>query len=414
MKLTAATSIALKALKANLARSLLTVLGIVIGILAIVLMVSLSQGAESLILSEIEGIGAQTIIVRPGRQPEGPTDIAETILSDSIKDRDLAALKRPDNVPGLDKLEPAVFVPGSASYLDNIYRPTIFGWSAEALIDIFDIKIVAGEAFTPEDIRQRAKVVMIGDKVRAELFGQSDALGEFITIGDHKLRVVAILEPAGQVSFFNIDELIVMPYSTAQRTIRNIDHYDELFIQAKEGENVDVVAEDIRATIRETHNISNPDKDDFFVNTQQNALETISTITQVLTISLIAISSIALVVGGIGIMNIMLVSVTERTAEIGLRKAVGATNQDIMIQFLAEAVILTASGGLIGTTLAVAISTLITFIIRSQFNLAWPYQVPLNAILIGVITATVVGLVFGLFPARQAAKKDPIEALRYE
>jgi putative ABC transport system permease protein len=414
MTLLASTSTAFRALRANLARSLLTVLGIIIGILAIVLMVTLSRGAERLILQEIEGIGANTIIVRPGRQPEGPTDLAETILSDSLTERDLIALRNPANVSGLQSLEPAIFVTGVTSYQDQLFRASTIGWTPTGLQEVFNVTVSEGRMFNPEEISQRAKVAVLGSRVREELFGESDALGEFITIGNHKLQVVGLLPPGGQVSFFNIDEWVFVPYTTAQRTLRGINHYDELFVKAKPGEDVNVVAHDIRLTLRETHNITNPDKDDFFVNTQQNALETLSNITNILAISLIAISSIALVVAGVGIMNIMLVSVTERTAEIGLRKAVGATNRDILTQFLIEALLLTGSGGVLGTLLALVLAWLIAFIIRTQFNLNWPSAIPFGALLIGIGVSTVVGLIFGLFPARQAARKDPIRALRYE
>lgn len=405
---------AFKALTANIGRSLLTILGIVIGVMSIVLVVALGQGAQALILSEIQGIGADAVIVRPGRQPEGPTDIAESLLSDSIKDRDIVAMSRKDNVPGAISIDPAMIVPGSVSYQDEIYRGTTLGWTADALEEIFGIIPEEGFSFTDDDVRQRAKVAIIGSDVKEELFGASDAIGESITIKGQKLRVLGVLPPRGQTSFFNVDELILIPYTTAQKTLLGIDYYHEIFVRAASSDQVDEVAEDIRATLRETHNISDPEKDDFFVNTQQDAVEIIGTITQVLTVFLAAIASIALVVGGVGIMNIMLVSVTERTREIGLRKAVGATKKDILQQFLFEATMLTVSGGIIGTVIAILLAAVITFIIRTQFALSWPFQVPVGAILLGVGVASAVGLVFGIYPARKAANMDPIEALRYE
>ncbi len=402
------------ALSANIGRSLLTILGIIIGVLSIVLVMALGEGAQNLILNEVQGIGATAVIVRPGKQPDSPTNAAETLLSDSLKERDIIALRRKENVPDAVSVDPAIFVPGSVSYLDEVYRPTIFGWTPGALQETFSIFPDQGDMFTDDDVRQRAKVVVIGSKVKEELFGESDALGEFITIKGQKLRIIGILPPHGQASFFNIDELVVMPYTTAQKTIMGIDFYHEVFVRAANDKLVDDVAADIEATIRENHNITDPEKDDFFVETQQNAVETISTITQVLTVFLAAIASIALVVGGVGIMNIMLVSVTERTHEIGLRMAVGATRKDIMQQFLIEAIMLTMSGGLIGTVSAIALSALITWVIRTQFNLNWPFSVPIPAIVLGVSVATAIGFIFGIYPARKAAKKDPIEALRYE
>ena len=403
-----------RALRVNVGRSVLTILGIVIGILAIVLVISLGQGARQLILQEIEGIGANAVILRPGRQPESPIDIGETILSDSIKERDLQALRRTENVPNAVSIDPAMLVPGPVTYQDEIFRPTTFGWTGTAMRDIFGIEPALGSYFSEEDIRQRAKVAVIGAKVKDELFGESDALGRFIKIRGHNIKVVGIMPPRGQVSFFNIDEIVLVPYSTAQRTLLGVDFYHEIFIRADEDANVDLVVADVEATIRELHNISDPEKDDFFVTTQQEALETIGTVTQALTVFLVAIASIALVVGGIGIMNIMLVSVTERTHEIGLRKAVGATNKNILAQFLLEAIILTMAGGVIGTLLAFTLSSLVTLVIRQQLGLAWPYQLPFGAVVLGVGVATVVGVIFGIYPARQAARKNPIDALRYE
>jgi putative ABC transport system permease protein len=405
---------AVQALRANVGRSALTILGIVIGVLAIVLIVALGQGARQLILDEVQSIGADTIIIRPGRQPDGPSDIADTILADSVKDRDVKALLRKENVPGLDSVAPAVLVSGSVSYEDNLYRPFTLGWTAEGLARFFQIAPQDGFFFTEDDIRQRTKVAIIGDRVRQELFGGSDAVGEFITIRGKRFRVVGTLKQLGQVAVFNIDELVVIPYSTAQKDILGIDYYHEVLVKTSAGADVDQVAADIRATLRETHGIDDPSKDDFFVLTQQNIVDQISTVTQILTIFLVAIAAVSLIVGGVGIMNIMLVSVTERTREIGLRKAVGATSRDIMRQFLFEAAILTAAGGVLGTVIAVAISILVILGIRQQYGIGWPIQIPVGAILLGVGMAIAVGIGFGLYPARQAARKSPIEALRYE
>lgn len=414
MNILATIKTAFGALRAHIGRSVLTVLGIVIGIVAIVLVISLGQGARELILNQVESIGANSIIVRPGREPSGPSDVAESILADSLKVRDLAALKNPINVPGVASVEPAMLVPGSISYQDEIYRATVFGWTPTALGEIFDIYPEQGSFFTEDDVREHAKVIVIGSKVKQELFGASDALGTFVTIRGQRMKVVGILPASGQVSLFNVDEVAIIPYTTAQKSLLGVSYFHELFVRTHSDVDVDRVSADIKATLRETHGITDPEKDDFFVVAQKDIVERVSTITRVLTIFLVAMASISLVVGGIGIMNIMLVSVTERTQEIGLRKALGATNRDIVTQFLIEGLMLTTFGGLVGTIIAIVLAAFVSTVAQLRFRLNWLFHLPVFGILLGVGIATAIGLVFGIYPARKAARKDPIEALRFE
>ncbi|MCW9054403.1 MAG: ABC transporter permease [Candidatus Pacebacteria bacterium] len=402
------------ALLTNKVRSMLTVLGIVIGIAAIILIVSIGKGAENLVLSELGGLGADLIVIRPGQEPTGPTDFAETLFSDSLKERDFEALKRRENVPHLSDIAPAVVVPGSVSYRGETYRPEIFGWSAEFMGSVFDLYPSEGAYFTDIDIRQKASVAVIGSEVKQELFGGSDAVGKNIKIRDRNFRVVGVLPSYGQSSFFNPDKVVVIPYTSAQTYLTGTDHYQEIMVRADDPVYVDRTVRDIEATLRESHNITDPEKDDFFVVTQEGLVEQIGTILSVLTAFLSSVVAIALVVGGIGVMNIMLVSVTERTKEIGLRKAIGATKKDIMRQFLLESVLLTAVGGVVGVLLGSALAFLVSLVLSKGLELSWTFTFPVVGALLGVGVSTLVGVVFGLYPARQAAKKSPIEALRYE
>lgn len=406
--------LALHGLRANLGRSFLTIIGIVIGIVAIVFVMSMGEAAQDFIISQVEGFGANTLIVRPGREPQGPTQAAETLLSDSLKEKDVAYLRKPGVVPGLLSVEPAVLVPGSVSYQNQISRPTVFGWTAEALSEFFDVYPEKGDLFGQDDIDAHAKVAVIGQKVKQELFGDSDAVGEYIKVKGHNMRVVGVLPSKGQVSVLNLDEVVVIPYTTAQKDILGISHYFELFIGIADGQDIAVVEQDLKTALRDVHGITDPARDDFFVVSQQDIIESVSTITSALTVFLVAIASISLLVGGVGIMNIMMVSVTERTAEIGLRKALGATNSDILQQFLLESLILTTGGGVLGVILATLLSWLAAFVVRNFFSLSWAFIVPPLAIALGVGMASLVGVIFGLYPARRAAKKNPIEALRYE
>lgn len=393
-------------------RSALTVLGIVIGITSIILIMSLGKGAQNLILSQIQSIGPKTIAVVPGREPKGPTDIIST-LTNSLKQKDLEALQKKENVPHLAKLMPIVFGSETAAFENETYRPTIFGVT-NFFADIYDMYPAQGRLFADEEIKGSASVVIIGSKVKENLFGQNEALGEKIKIKGKNFKVIGILPKKGQSTFLNFDEAVVIPYTTAQQYIFGIKHFNRLVIEVDQEANVEKTVQDIKATLRDSHNIVDPGKDDFFVETQAQAIQTVSVITNVLTLFLGAVAAISLLVGGIGIMNIMLVSVTERTREIGLRKALGATEKDIMIQFLLEAVFLTASGGVIGIALGAGFSFLASLAISSALSVKWVFSLPLLAVVLGLGMSAVVGLTFGIYPARQASLKSPIESLRYE
>ncbi|MFC1721189.1 ABC transporter permease [Patescibacteria group bacterium] len=402
-------------LKTNKTRSALTILGIVIGITAIILIVSIGKGAEGLILKEVGGIGADTVVIRPGKQPTGPTDFADTLFSDSITKRDVEALRKKSNVPGLKEVIPAVIVSDSVSYKGETYRPQIFGWSADFAGRMLDIHPEEGELFGDLEEKQKSSVAVIGSKVKEELFGQNQSpIGEYITIKGKRFRVVGTFPEEGQNLFFNVDEVVLVPVTTAQTYLLGIDHFHEVMMKAESPDVVDQVVHDIEATIREMHDITDPEKDDFFVETQQGMIEQIAVILGILTAFLSSVVAISLVVGGIGVMNIMLVSVTERTKEIGLRKAVGATDADILKQFLIESVVLTGIGGIIGITLGILFSIIASYGLSAYLNTAWDFNFPVSAALLGVGVSAFVGLLFGIYPARKASRKSPIEALRYE
>ncbi len=403
---------AITGLKTNKSRSALTVLGIVIGITAIILVMSLGAGAQNLILSQVQGMGSKTVVVLPGREPKGPTDSAQ-MFSDSLKERDLDFLRNPINVPTARQVMPIVFGGDSSSYQGETFRLTIFG-ASEVFPDFFDIYPETGVFFTQEEVRGRADVVVIGSRVKEELFGDSDAIGQRIKIKGRNLRVIGILPKKGQVSFFNFDETALVPYTTAQQYIFGIKYFHRIFLEADSEATIDRTVADAKITLRNAHNITDPDKDDFFIQTQADLAQRLGVITSVLTLFLVAVAAISLIVGGIGIMNIMLVSVTERTKEIGLRKAVGATDRDILRQFLFEAVTLTGVGGIIGIMLGAILAFGLSLILSRVIGFGWQFSFPIVGAIIGFGVSGAIGLVFGIYPARQAAKKSPIEALRYE
>lgn len=411
MKLKYVVKTAVKGLQTSRSRSVLTILGIVIGITAIIMVVSLGRAAQDLILGEIDGFGAELISVNPGQRPQGPSDIAGVFSIDTIKMREIEAIR---DIPGVKAVHPAVFVPEKIGYQEKLYKPTLFGWTGDALRDIMQAPIEEGRYVSQEDIDTRAKVVIIGADVKKELFGSESAIRKKVKIKNHSFRVVGVLEEDSGSVFFSPGEIALIPYSTAQDVLLGFDYFQEVHIRVENSEIVKRVAVDIENTLRDIHDISEEDEDDFYVTTQEEAVGIISTVTTSLTIFLSAIAAISLIVGGVGIMNIMLVSVTERTKEIGLRKAIGATDKDIMSQFLLEAVFLTGVGGVVGMILGGLLAWLAALGINHFTDLSWVFTFPISAAFLGLSVSAVIGLTFGLYPASQAARKSPIEALTYE
>ncbi len=413
MKIKYTVKTAIKALKTNKSRTALTILGIVIGITAIMMVMSLGQGVQNLIMGEIQSIGAKTVAVHPGRQPKGMTDAAQMMFSDSLKERDLLALQKKENVPYAAKIEPLNMGAGVGSSASANYNFTIFG-SSDLAAKLYDFDVTLGRFLDGEDVLNRADVVVIGSKVKEELFGNDDALGQKIKVKSRSLKVIGILPKKGQSSFINFDESVFIPWTTAQQYIFGVKHFNHIMVEADSEEHVDATVKDVEATLRISHGIDDPEKDDFYVVTQASAMEQVNTIMGALTSFLAAVAAISLLVGGVGIMNIMLVSVTERTREIGLRKALGATKRDILTQFLLEAITLTATGGIIGIMLGSGLSFVVAWGLSKSLGAGWLFSFPVTAALLGLGVASLVGLVFGIYPARQAASKSPIEALRYE
>ncbi len=414
MKLLTTFELSYKGLGTKPTRTFLTLLGVAIGVSAVIVIASLGAGTRGLILDEISGLGADILVVQPGGEPKSMADLANVLFSDVLTQDDLDAVLRKENVPHAIAASPFVMVAGTVSYGNETYVPQIVGAEATTYSAVFDIYPDEGEMFDDQAIKEKASVAVIGHKVNQELFGQSSGLGEKIAIKGKKFKVVGVLPKLGQVAFNDIDTLVLIPYTTAQTYLTGKSYFNEFIVRVDDPEFLSRTERDVELTLRELHNLEEGDENDFAIRTPEAVAEQVNTILLTLTIFLSAVVAVALVVGGIGIMNIMLVSVTERTREIGLRKAVGATDGDILSQFLVEAMLLTFLGGAVGIALGASFSYVIGVIIKGVYELNWRFSLPLDTALQALVFSVLIGLIFGIYPARKASKKSPMEALRYE
>jgi len=407
------------ALRANKSRSFLTMLGIIIGVGSVIIMMSLGKGAQSLILGQIQTMGSNSVYIEPGSfDPKRGTDFMNTAMEEmtikTLKLEDLEAIKKD---PLVDLAYPMVYGTGRAIYRNEDEKITFIGTTSEAY-EMDNWHAVVGRDISEEDIRGTAKVVTLGHKITEDLFGEEDPIGKTIRIKKINLKVIGVMEERGMEMFQNFDEYVYVPVTTAQKLLLGINHLNAITVRAVNEKVIDQLMENIRLILREEHNIYNPEgdlsKDDFKIMSQVEAADMVKQITGILTAFLSSIAAIALLVGGIGIMNIMLVSVAERTREIGLRKAVGARNKDILRQFLIESVTLTVAGGMIGIIGGLFFSFIASIGLSKLLNSSWHFVIPIGAVVLSFGVAAIVGLVFGIYPARKASKLNPIEALRHE
>jgi len=400
---------ALESLSGNKLRSGLTVLGIVIGVAAVIAMLAVGQGAQASITGSISGIGTNLLFVFRGDTNNNVRNPKPLTLGDAD------ALRDQFSAPNIEAVAPALQGSGVVTFAGEQTSPQIFGVTPE-YFQVRNFELAEGEFITEEHMLGRASVVLLGPDVATTLFGHADGVtGETIRIEGQPFRVIGVLKSKGGSSFGSQDNFVVIPFTTAQaRLIRRsaADRVDVIFVQAVSGEVVTQAADEIATILRNRHRTP-IGADDFTVFTQQDLLKTFQSITGILTVFLGGIAGISLLVGGIGIMNIMLVSVTERTREIGLRKALGARKRDILIQFLTESSLLSLLGGIIGIILGWLISFIVGQIAAAN-NTAFTPIVGMDAVLLATIFSAAVGLFFGIYPANRAAGLEPVEALRYE
>ncbi len=411
----------IKALFSNPARTGLTTLGIVIGIGTVILVLSAGAGFRSLIDDQVAAFGSNTLFIETRVPPTTKNRAANSAASadssrvnsavaiTSFKQRDLDDIKKLGNVTGAYGM---VVGQAVASYRD-VEKSALYYGAAAARFDIDKHTLKSGRFYTAGEDAGAAQVVILGSNIATDMFGDQSPLGQLIRVGNLNFQVIGVYSPQGFAGGGTADDSLYLPLGTAQKKLMGIDYLLIGIVQVGDTKQGDATAEDISAVMRENHNITDPEKDDFIVQTQAQALESFNTIFNGITLLLIAIAAISLIVGGVGIMNIMYVVVTERTSEIGLKKALGAKNSDILMEFLIESLLVTIIGGVVGIIFGGLLGWLVS-VIAHFAGLVWVFSVPVYSIVIAVGVSGGIGIAFGVLPAREAAKMDPITALQYE
>jgi putative ABC transport system permease protein len=399
--------IAFRALKRNKLRAFLTMLGIIIGVAAVIAMMAIGQGSKQSIQASLSSMGSNMITVMPQSNTPGSVRLAGSSIQ-TLKLEDIDAIKRlhSDNINGLS---PVVSSSGQAIKAGNNWPTSITGVSPDYL-NIRQLKLLDGILFSDNDVRKSAKVCLLGKTVIDNLFPDgSNPIGQIIRFKSIPFQVIGTLVPKGQSNFGqDQDDIIIAPYTTVQNRITATNYLQSIYASAVSEAASDAATQEITNAVRESHKLLPNQDNDFQVRTQAELISTISSTSSMLTVLLTAIAGISLLIGGIGIMNIMYVSVTERTREIGLRMSIGARGKDILMQFLIEAVLISITGGVMGVLLGVTSAYLISYF------LSWPILISQSSIVISFVVCGITGIFFGYYPAQKASRLDPIEALRYE
>ena len=398
--------IALRALQRNKLRAFLTMLGIIMGVGSVIAMVAIGQGSKQSIHDSLSNMGSNMITVMPASNLNGGVKISGSSFQ-TLTDKDIIALKQQGQY--ITDISPSVTAKGQA-IIGPLNWPTSMQGVDPAYLDIRKLTLKDGIAFTEQDVQTSAKVCLIGQTVINNLFPNGEnPIGKVIRFGNIPFQIIGILNPKGQNAFGqDQDDILIAPYSTVQKRILATIYYQNIYASAANEQVTDQAVTEITSILRESHRLRDSEDNDFQVRTQEELINTLSSTSGLLTVLLTVIAGISLVIGGIGIMNIMYVSVTERTREIGLRMSIGARGKDILLQFLAEAVLISITGGIIGVILGIISCRLVTLI------LGWPTIISESSVLLSFVVCALTGIFFGYYPAQKASRLDPIEALRYE
>ncbi len=396
--------LAIRAIRRNVLRSSLTILGIVIGVAAVISMVTVGSGATQKVTDDISGLGSNILHVRTGQGMRGPGGARSS--ADAFTMEDLTAIR--NGVAGIVAVAPNSQTSKQAIAGNSNWSTTVIGTTNDYLL-ANNWPMKDGREFSDNEIKAGGAVCLIGETVKEEIFGDESPLGKTIRLDTIAFKIIGLLEEKGQSNFGqDQDDVVMIPIKTLQRRMAGNTDVDSIIVSVKDGVSTSSVQSGIESLLRERRGIKQGDDDDFHVRDMKEIIETVTGTTTVLTALLSAVAGVSLLVGGIGIMNIMMVSVTERTREIGTRLAIGALENDVLLQFLVEAVVLTSFGGLAGIVVGLSAAALISHIIGV------PFVFTPGIIITAFLVSALVGMVFGYFPARKAASMNPIEALRYE
>jgi putative ABC transport system permease protein len=401
--------VAFQGLAANKLRALLTMLGIIIGVSSVIVMVALGQGVANATQEQIKKLGTNVLTVIPQSQMRG--GVSQGLGSQqTLKLADVEVVKKLS--PSVKEVVPEYRGNGTVKHRSANTKTTVFGATPEYFV-VRNLPFAAGKSFTAADVKQKAKVCVLGYTVADTLFGSSQAVGKTIKINSQSFRVVGVITKRGGMMFRNPDDQVTIPVTTAMRRLFGVDYLGSLSVQSVSEDTMSKAQEEVQAAIARAHKVDNPADADIRVFSQGDLSESAAQQSAFLTMLLAGIALVSLVVGGIGIMNIMLVSVTERTREIGIRKALGAKRRDILYQFLIESVTLSLVGGLLGIGFGIGVSALMAMP-QDQGGAGFPMMVSAAPIIVSFFFSAFVGIFFGIYPAMKASRLDPIEALRYE